>query len=150
MNLEKLQIWSGLLANLGVIAGIIFLAVELEQNSSMMAAQTRTNITSEIIDSMEKEADPLVQESFQKIQAGEPLNSEQLQTMNLFLAQRLRHWENVLYQYNQGLFDDEEFSGVLAFIEVTMNSQFAQELWSQQHPFYSPIFQEFVDGIIEN
>ncbi|MCP5347691.1 MAG: hypothetical protein H7A04_12625 [Pseudomonadales bacterium] len=150
MNLEKLQIWSGLLANLGVIAGIVFLAAELNQNSSMMAAQTRTNITREIIESMEKENDPLILESTQRIQAGEPLNAEQTQAATILLAQRLRHWENVLYQYDNGLFDDEEFSGVLAFIDATMSSHFAQEVWRQQRPYYSPNFQSFVDAIIEN
>ena len=32
-----------ILANLGVIAGIVFLAVELRQNNSLMAAQARFN-----------------------------------------------------------------------------------------------------------
>ena len=33
-----------ILANLGMIAGIVFLAVELRQNNSELASQTRTNL----------------------------------------------------------------------------------------------------------
>ncbi len=42
--MKKLDIGQtvGVLANIGVIAGIIFLAVELQQNNQLLAAQTRT------------------------------------------------------------------------------------------------------------
>ena len=43
MNSEKLHSWVTLCANLGVIAGIIFLAVEIAQNNELLAAQDRFN-----------------------------------------------------------------------------------------------------------
>ncbi|MEX0962487.1 MAG: hypothetical protein WDZ52_00395 [Pseudohongiellaceae bacterium] len=150
INLEKLNIWAGLVANLGVIAGIVFLAIELNQNSNMMAAQTRTSITQEIIESMERERDPVLQEAFRRSQAGEPLNSEQSLALTVLIAQRLRHWENVLYQYDMGLFDEGEFSGILAYIRAFMSTQAAKDLWSQQRAFYSSRFQVFIDSVIDN
>ena len=39
-----------ILANLGVIAGIFFLAVEVQQNTGMMEAQTRDSVTSKQIE----------------------------------------------------------------------------------------------------
>ena len=43
MNLDSLNKWLTLTANLGVIAGIIFLAIELRQNNDLMAGQDRFN-----------------------------------------------------------------------------------------------------------
>ena len=47
--MEKLNHLLTLLANIGVIAGIIFLAVEINQNTDMMRAQTRSAVTGSII-----------------------------------------------------------------------------------------------------
>jgi hypothetical protein len=43
MEIDKLNRWLTLAANIGVIAGILFLAVELQQNNELMAAQDRYN-----------------------------------------------------------------------------------------------------------
>lgn len=43
MEIDKLNRWLTLGANIGVIAGILFLAIELQQNNELMAAQNRYN-----------------------------------------------------------------------------------------------------------
>lgn len=43
MHLDQLNKWMSLVANLGVIAGIVFLAVEIRQNSDELSAQSRFN-----------------------------------------------------------------------------------------------------------
>jgi len=41
MNIEKWDKWISIVTNLGVIGGILFLAIELQQNSNQLAAQAR-------------------------------------------------------------------------------------------------------------
>jgi hypothetical protein len=43
--MKKLNQWLTLLANIGVIAGIVFLGVEIRQNTEMIRSQTRDSIT---------------------------------------------------------------------------------------------------------
>lgn len=43
MRLDKLNRWLTLLANLGVVAGLIFVAVEVRQNNQMAALQRQAN-----------------------------------------------------------------------------------------------------------
>ena len=43
MNMDKLNQWLMLGANLGVILGIIFLALEVQQNNNLIATQNRFN-----------------------------------------------------------------------------------------------------------
>ena len=42
-----------ILANVGVIAGIVFLAVELQQNNEMIRGQTRSQLARDVIDLFE-------------------------------------------------------------------------------------------------
>ena len=44
-NKEELDRWLAALANVGMIAGIVFLAVEIRQNTEMVQSQTRDSIT---------------------------------------------------------------------------------------------------------
>jgi hypothetical protein len=44
MNMDSVNKWLTLAANLGVIAGIIFLGIEIGQNSDQLAAQTRSTM----------------------------------------------------------------------------------------------------------
>ena len=50
MRLKRLNEWLALLANLGVIAGIVFLAIEVNQNNLLMKSQTRSDIAQSITD----------------------------------------------------------------------------------------------------
>jgi hypothetical protein len=43
MNMNKLNQWLTLAANLGVIAGILFVAVEIQQNNELLEAEARYN-----------------------------------------------------------------------------------------------------------
>ena len=46
---DQLNRWLSLAANLGVIAGIVFLVVELRQNTDMMRAQSRTEMSQDTV-----------------------------------------------------------------------------------------------------
>lgn len=48
MDSDKLTKWLTLLANVGVIAGIVFLAIEIRQNSDAVRAQTRAQLAEEV------------------------------------------------------------------------------------------------------
>ena len=50
MRLKRLNEWLALLANLGVIAGVVFLAIEVNLNNLLMKSQTRSDIAQSITD----------------------------------------------------------------------------------------------------
>jgi hypothetical protein len=41
MNIEKSQHWIALLANIGVVAGVVFLALEIQQNNELLVQDSR-------------------------------------------------------------------------------------------------------------
>ena len=49
MNLDSLNKWLTLIANLGVFAGLVFLAIELNQNNTLMMASTFQQRSNDLI-----------------------------------------------------------------------------------------------------
>jgi hypothetical protein len=109
-NPERLNRWLTLAENLAVLAGILLVVVELGQNRDVIRAQTRSEVAAELVELLRdvrgnpQLADLLVRAS----QGGELTESEALQFQNSVVAM-LRYFENVHYQYRQGLYAEDEF-----------------------------------------
>ena len=95
MDLDKLNRWSILFANLGVLIGIFFLAFELRQNNDLMAADARFNQYTAMTNSMLA----IVENSdisaiFAKTITGEELLPEESIALTVFQRQGLysRAW----------------------------------------------------------
>ncbi len=54
MNLEKVNQWLTLLASIGVLVGIVFLAIEMRNSSDAVTAQMRDSIAGDTSDGTEK------------------------------------------------------------------------------------------------
>ena len=109
MKPKEINEWLALVANLGVIAGIIILAIELNQNNRLMMSQTRSEIAQSV-------SDVLLRTAFSDY-AGITLNTVNLDSLDdvdrrrvgAYQYARLRLWENFHYQYRSGLFEQDEF-----------------------------------------
>ena len=101
----------GILANVGVLIGILLLVYELGQNRQMMQAQTRNAIAGTLINLRFNEAnsDELSQIGL-KMAQGEKLTPVEEQRFQALWDSYFRYWENVHYQYRSGLYDDSEYS----------------------------------------
>ena len=96
-----------ILANVGVIAGIVFLAVEIQQNSEALgvqAEQNRQNVRRSImvrtVDNQE------LGRALHKAQNGEDLTSFELFTLEQEALFRIINWEIVFYEVQEGLLDE--------------------------------------------
>lgn len=113
VNLDKLNQWLTLGANIGVLVGIIFLAVEMQQNTDMMQAQTRDSITAKQLDmgmavATDMDVARLWSEGLRNSSSFTPGSPEKARYTQL-IQSILRMWENELYQYQKGLYDENEF-----------------------------------------
>lgn len=139
-----------LLANLGVIVGILLLVLELGQNRDMMRAQIRNELARGLPDFLgllienRELADALV-----RANAGEALTATEDRRTNAWVQLVFRYWENVHYQYRQGLYDLSEFSRhrdtMAAVIEQNPRMY---SYWCQERLLYSEPFMEFMDELL--
>ena len=153
MKMEGLNTWLTLIANVGVLAGIVFLAVELQQNTSMMRAQTRDSITEKTLiatapwSNSSYAADIMWRGSNGEIasSSGPDWVTYQALVSNIF-----RINENEFYQHEQGLFDEAEFQGRLNIMARNMARVGFRTVWQRHRDDYSEKFREQMDLIAQN
>ena len=119
MKSERLSGWLPVFANLGVIVGIVFLIVELDQAdriSRYAAENARRNQFMEINSSRIEYADV-----FAKIQANdtELTRPEKVQAL-MMVRQLMNTWFDAESAYNYGLLSEETFEGTLVDVSVSL------------------------------
>lgn len=148
MKFEKLNAWLTLGANIGVLVGIVFLAVEVRQNSQTTIAATRSEISSTILDLLDHQRHPLVISALRKSQSGEGLTYEEIYLLDNQAHMGWRHAENVYYQYRNGLFDEDEFLADQAAVRASLNEPYRLAHWRANRQWYSEKFRNYVDGLL--
>ena len=132
------------LANVGVIIGIVLLVFELSQNRDMMRAQTRNEISRGVVELLSSATTSVeLADAWALARQGESLTSAQAVMLEAFSESIFRYWENVHYQYRQGLYDEEEFSKHLeTIIGLVSRDTALMNWWCSNHSIYSAAFAE--------
>ena len=100
----------GILANVGVIAGIVFLALELRQNTDLMRAQSRTEMSQTTGQLLTMDVnDRTYVETMYRGFRGEELDEIEKEQLFRTLSAWVYHWNNIAYLHDAGLYDDAEF-----------------------------------------
>jgi hypothetical protein len=153
MNTDKLNRSLALLANIGVIAGIVFLAVEIRQNTEMLRSQTRDSITEKQLALFGWMATS-TENSRIRAQGNrselDPDSPEAAQ-YDWMIAGTLRLWENEWYQYQRGLFEPEEFEPRINIWRAVVNNPGFKRHWeATQGNAFSPGFSALITSLIED
>ncbi len=100
----------GVLANVGVLIGILLLVYELNQNRQIMKAQTRNAIAETLVNLRFSEANnPDIVRVQNLASQGEELTPVERGQFIAHWSAHFRYWENVNYQYRAGLYEDAEY-----------------------------------------
>lgn len=154
MDIEKINQWLSLLANIGVLAGIVFLAIELQQNTQMMQAQTRDSITDKQLAFLASVyGDPDTYAHWDTARMNPDLDFPLTGSDGLVHAianANFRIWENEWYQYQQGLFTEEEFNPRLRMWASSLRQPAYPRVWQISRESFSPGFREQVDLILND
>ena len=147
----RIENWVNTLASIGVLMGILFLALEIRQNTEMMQSQARDAITDkQMMFSEWVTTEPEM--ALAIASAGGGLASMQPEHRIMyayFLAGIWREWENSYYQYQRGLFDAREFEPRMQrWRSQMMESEAARLMWRSNRDWYAPGFRSVVDEIV--
>ena len=98
-----------ILANIGVIIGIAFLALEIRQNNRQLAAQTRfAYFQTRINFSLVSATDPIISPILVKLALGEALSPQEEAHIINFAIAALDAWRFEMLEYNAGRLTYEE------------------------------------------
>ena len=147
MKVEGLNRWLTLVANLGVLAGIVLLVFELGENRKMMRAQTRNDVAVQLVDLMSNVAtNPDLASLLTRADSGETLTPAEVTQYRHRNIAMFRYFENVHYQYRQGLYDESEFSTQQEAWRSFMNDRMAS-FWCFYRPTVSREFRAAFDSL---
>lgn len=151
MNLDTLSKSLTLLANVGVIVGIVFLIIEINQNSLETRLQTESNFQStftavELSAMVDKE----LLDALLKSQNGESLtDTDQLRAL-LFYRAVLRGYQNSYYQALSGVLNPQIWEGEKN--QMIQSFGFDQGLvsyWRSNQSLYTTEFNQLVEAMID-
>ena len=145
-SLARWSHWLAIIANLAVVGGIIFLGIEIRQNSLMMRAQTRNEIAQTILGFLEIERDPGMRDALQRNWQDGVVGDQFY--LRSYANTMLRLWENIYYQYQSGLFDQAEFEAEIAGWNRVTQQTFVIDHWNSNRQEYSEGFRAVIDSLI--
>jgi len=117
MDSDRLNRWLTLVANAAVVAGIVFLGLELRQNTEMMRAQSLTEMSRDATYLMtlnvnDKDYVETMWRGFQ----GEELDEIEQEQLHRTLLAWTKYWNNLAYLHRVGLYDEIEFAHQMSVV----------------------------------
>ena len=152
MKISAINESVSLIANIGVIASIVFLGLEMQQNTAMMQSQTRNSIVENQLSFYERAIDNI---DFARVATEFRANGDAYAAgtaedfqYSLFSLSQLRMWENEFYQYQIGLFDSDEFEARTNTWRRQIISANLTGIWGRAQDSFAPDFRMYLNAII--
>jgi hypothetical protein len=151
VDIDRLNRWLTLGANIGVLFGIVFLIIELNQTSEMNRGETRNQVASELSELLRDVGNnPQLADLIVRAESGDELTPAEVMQYRQRILSMLRYFENVHYQYRQGLYDEDEFSTQKeAWRKVYASSKTAVEIWCEYRMTFSIGFRAEFDNLLD-
>jgi hypothetical protein len=147
LEADRLSRWLTLIANIAVVAGIVFLAFEQRQNNELLEAQARATFTANRLTHIDRLLAPENSALIVKSESGETLTDDER-----FRYERLKHavfvsWESAFREYQEGLADDLPIEGMRRSFD-TYNGLL--DTWKDRKDIYRKDFVEFLEKEVIN
>lgn len=141
----------GILANVGVLVGILLLVYELDLNRQMMQAQTRHEVAQGIVEQLrELTSNRELSDLEYRGRCGTLESLEDFRRFFTFINWRMRYWEDVHYQYRQGLYDESEFLGLREAWRAFLRPRAVRENWNRMKGGFSSEFVAEIDVLMSD
>ena len=150
LDTERLNKWLTLGTQIAVLAGIVFLAFEINQNTNMM--RTQINQSRAELSMFEAEAmynSAYIPEILVKLRQGEPISDVEAERYGHFLRGLHRNMDNQLRQYREGFLPGNIPRSIRQAVmgEIVPISA-ARDRWSLNKRAFSDEYIAFVDSIL--
>ncbi len=152
MNWEAIGAVGEILGAGAVVVTLVYLVVQLRQNTVAMRAQTRSAVTDQILEIQRTMLEtPGLMEALAKTDSADTLNDQERRAARTNTIGWLRHWENVHFQYRVGTFEAPEYLAQRkVWRERLERSIYLREIWDQSRQFFSPELCGEIDTIVRD
>ena len=150
MKISAINEGVSLIANIGVIGSIVFLGLEMQQNTEMMQSQTRNSIVENQLSFYERGIENSeIGATRDKINLDLDVEATERFQYTLYIQSQLRMWENEFYQYQIGLFDSAEFEARTNAWRGQMSWAANIVIWRRTENAFAEDFRGYLNEIID-
>jgi hypothetical protein len=147
MNVETISAWAQLIASVGVIGSLFYLAVQVRQNSRSSRAV--------VVDSLARSMHDLAFAMAQNDQLLKIVTStlhdwagatemEKARAAS-FLLGYFKLFENAWFQMRKGTLQSDQWQGYDGFLRTVLFQPAVKPWWQMRRTFFAPGFREYVD-----
>ena len=148
MDLDKLNKWLALAANIGVIAGIIFLALEVQVNTTAIRSSTIQAITDASANSLQLLSSDaaLAQLRIDGVKYLACLIERRAYQYHVYYRQHWLRFQNIFFQHRIGVLADSVWGTYARIICQDIKTQGIRASWPNHANVLDPTFVEFVEA----
>jgi hypothetical protein len=149
MNVEAINVWAQLIASLGVIVSLFYLAAQVRQNTR----SSRAIVVDSLARSMHDLAFEIAQND-QLLKTATTLDwnsATELERARFasFMLGYFKLFENAWFQMRKGTLEPEQWEGYDAFLRNVWAQPTVKAWWTQRKTFFAPGFRQYVENCQE-
>jgi hypothetical protein len=154
MNAERSSMWLSVLANFGVLVGLILLVMEIRHNTASTQAvlyEENISLGVELAGLLLSDENRELAEIVFRGQADpDSLSGIELQKFILYTSWRMAPWESAFIHHDEGLLSERHWKNVDTGISVFIQSEPGFRRWWDTVGYsYDPKFQAHVNKLFE-
>ena len=151
MKSDRINKWLTLVANIGVIFGLILVAYELQQNSELMRVQISQSRADSAMASNEHSFNSdYIPPILAKVRQGDNLSTEERIRFTDYFRAMNRNQDNVLSQYDAGMLGANTPRSIITYVcQFVHSSEASRTAWEYTKAGYSDRYILFVEEALE-
>lgn len=147
MNSSKVNEWLTLIANVAVVGGIIFLAIEIRQNNELLRSESRQALVTNDVASLA--ANFQNADVFAKLVSESEMSAEDQLRLSFMFALDLRNREFEYFQYINGLLDEQTWLAYRHVILINHSTGIGRTWWDEiGRGIVDPDFAKLIDELL--
>ncbi len=149
MDSDTASRWLTLVANLGVLAGLVFVAIELNQNTKATVSTASEQITNQSLDYFALGMDyQVIALARYKQSIGDELSGFEQNQLRSHQYYNFRGFENVYLQYQRGYLEQSEWDRYQRIIKFRLTTdESAKKMWEETQPRWTDEFRAEVERL---
>ncbi len=147
--MEKLNQWLTLIANVGVLLGIVFLAFEVQQNTTAIQSQTRATVFSGVQEELWKNME-YTDVTLNMLATERELSPEEKVRFDAWMMASMKARAFAWLEFESGNFDPVQWETEQIVITLVLGCSRCRDWWKKVGRLgFSPEFVVLVDNLID-
>ena len=148
MTIIELGALGELLGSIGVIGTLVYLAIQVRQNSRSLNWTIEQSVAESLSSMFDAAAGTDVPHIYTRAASGlDTLSDEEIAKFGFFLSSYFKKMEQAYFQYSRGNLSEESWNAIDSTILIQFQSIGVKRFWRLRAPNYQTKFRNYVDSL---